>query len=58
MTKITLFSEGCEFSASTEADGLTATELVDMFGGLMMAAGYVHETVCDVLNTETFNSGD
>jgi hypothetical protein len=57
MTKITLLTDGCEFSASIENTGLTASELVDMFGGLMIAATYTYETVCSVLNTETFNDG-
>jgi hypothetical protein len=55
MTKIILITDGCEFSASVENDGITADELVDMFGGLMVAATYAHATVCSLLNTETFH---
>lgn len=56
MTKITLINDDCEYSVSSEMNGLSATELVDMFGGLMLAATYTRETVCSVLNTETFHS--
>jgi hypothetical protein len=61
MTKITLECDDRVFSASAESMGLNAEELVDMFGGLMILATYTHDTVCSVLNTETFhepNDGD
>lgn len=58
MTKITLLCEECEYSVSSEKNGVSATELVDMFGGLMLAATYTHGTVCSVLNTEMFHSED
>lgn len=58
MTKITLINEECEYSVSSDKNGISATDLVDMFGGLMLAATYTHQTVSDVLNTEMFNSND
>jgi hypothetical protein len=60
MTKITVeITDDCGRSTqmaslSEDGDGLTACELVNMFGHVMLALTYERQSVNEVLNTDEF----